>query len=212
MVGKIHTKESSNVMKEFKTTIAQALKTNKGVEIRNLERNLLAFRFLSVNDKEAVIKGCPRNFDRRLIVLNDLMRNQNPNKVDLSRTQLWVPVYEIPLGFCTKEIEETIRNTLGSFIKWDQLEEYRVGKSMRVRILMDITKPLRRGMMMKIGVKEAREIIFKYERLGNVCYMCGCLDPLLKECEDDEDVDIDNLSYEPWLRASPVHQNEAAGV
>ena len=87
-----------------------------------------------------------------------------------------------------------------------------MGKSMRVRILMDITKPLRRGMMMKIGVKEAREIIFKYERLGNVCYMCGCLDHLLKECEDDEDVDINNLSYEPWLRASPVHQNEVAGV
>ena len=63
LVGKIHMKESSNVMKEFKTTIAQALKTKKGVEIRNLERNLLAFRFLSVNDKEAVIKGCPRNFD-----------------------------------------------------------------------------------------------------------------------------------------------------
>lgn len=83
LVGKIHTKESSNVMKEFKTTIAQALKKKKGVEIRNLERNLLAFRFLSVNDKEAVIKGCPRNFDRRLIVLNDLMHNRNPNKVDL---------------------------------------------------------------------------------------------------------------------------------
>lgn len=87
-----------------------------------------------------------------------------------------------------------------------------MGKSMRVRILMDITKPLRRGVMMKIGVKEAREIIFKYERLGNICYMCGFLDHLLKECEDDEDVDIDNLLYEPWLRASPVHQNEAAGV
>ncbi|KAG5042573.1 hypothetical protein JHK87_006488 [Glycine soja] len=54
---------------------------------------------------------------------------------------------------------------------------------MRVRVSMDVGKPLKRGMFIKMGKGIQRKIFFKYKRLGNFCYTCGGLDHVLKECE-----------------------------
>lgn len=42
---------------------------------------------------------------------------------------------------------------------------------MRVRVNLDITKPLHRGKKVNIGAKSPRWIHFSYERLPNFCYI-----------------------------------------
>ncbi|KAJ1397132.1 Zinc finger, CCHC-type [Sesbania bispinosa] len=94
-------------------------------------------------------------------------------------------------------------------------DDHKLGHSIRVRVIMDIIKPLRRGMMIKKGDREAIKIFFKYDRLGNICYCCGELDHTMKDCEEKRDVDsdeeIDNLPYGPWLRESMNRSNGVVG-
>jgi len=68
-------------------------------------------------------------------------------------------------------------------MEWDKGDKSRFGKVMRVRVSMDVGKPLKRGMFIKMGKGIQRKIFFKYKRLGNFCYTCGGLDHVLKECE-----------------------------
>lgn len=51
----------------------------------------------------------------------------------------------------------------------------------RVRVLLDINKPLRRYQMVKIN-DDSIEILFKYERLPYFCFWCGRISHAEKEC------------------------------
>jgi len=53
-------------------------------------------------------------------------------------------------------------------------------------VLIDITKSLKMGLMLRVGEKDATKIFSKYEKLGNICFLCGCLDHLMKECDKRE--------------------------
>lgn len=53
----------------------------------------------------------------------------------------------------------------------------------RVRVNVDITKPLRRGRIVSLGENKEQRVFFKYERLPNICYWCGCLTHSDRNCE-----------------------------
>lgn len=76
---------------------------------------------------------------------------------------------------------------------------------------MDICKPLRRGLWLKLGVNETRRLGVKYERLNNFCYACGMMDHLLKECEEPwvevDEGDTKNFPFSPDLRALLLKPN-----
>ena len=61
-------------------------------------------------------------------------------------------------------------------------EDYEGGNFMRVRVKVDVTKPLSRGR--KIGLRNGEEswASFKYKHLPNLCYWCGQLTHHDKGC------------------------------
>lgn len=75
-------------------------------------------------------------------------------------------------------------------------------KFIRVRVMVDILKPLRRGILMKI---EGRRmwVKIKYESLANFCYCYGKLGHVELDCEDVEAKETQG-EYGDWLRASPL--------
>lgn len=55
------------------------------------------------------------------------------------------------------------------------------GNSLRVKVQMGFTKSIARGR--KITIKgHLHWIIVKYEKLGRVCFLCGCVIHLSKQC------------------------------
>lgn len=48
---------------------------------------------------------------------------------------------------------------------------------------MDISLPLCRGCLISLEYWEQVWIMFKYERLPNICYWYGCLDHDNKDCD-----------------------------
>ncbi|KAK4394218.1 hypothetical protein Sango_1892600 [Sesamum angolense] len=80
------------------------------------------------------------------------------------------------------------------------------GSSVRIRVAIDITKPLKRALKIHTVLGDELMISFTYERLLNFCYLCGCLGHLLRQCERQLQEDFkdqgDNPPYGSWLRAA----------
>lgn len=76
-----------------------------------------------------------------------------------------------------------------------------------MRVSVDLTKPLRRGTILKGEDGSVYRVFCKFERLLDFCYSCGKPGHLLKDCnekENDEGWDGSNLKYGPCMRASPM--------
>ena len=57
------------------------------------------------------------------------------------------------------------------------------GSFMRVRVTLDVYQPLCRGRVIKLEEGGKTWVNFKYERLPNICYWCGCFDHSDKDCD-----------------------------
>lgn len=82
--------------------------------------------------------------------------------------------------------------------------------------MIDVRKPLKRSIRIQTEKNRSRRIFLGYERLGNLCFVCGCLNNTLRGCDkrdvDAKDEDVDNFPYGVWLKASPMEMNVVVGV
>lgn len=78
------------------------------------------------------------------MVLNEIKAGQTPKEVDLSNSPFWVKVYDVPIGFRTKAIARRIGGASGNYLTWDSNEVNRLWCFLKIRIAIDISKPLKR--------------------------------------------------------------------
>ncbi|PON86373.1 Zinc finger, CCHC-type [Trema orientale] len=81
---------------------------------------------------------------------------------------------------------------------------------MRVRVKIDVTKPLMRGLQV-FAPRVMREVslAFQYEYLPEFCFRCGAIGHKINECLVETDSDDENggeLRYGSWLRAFDLKQ------
>ncbi|KAK3204432.1 hypothetical protein Dsin_018478 [Dipteronia sinensis] len=80
-----------------------------------------------------------------------------------------------------------------------------LGRFIRVRVLVDVNNPLKRGLRVAFGKgEEVYNVIVCYERLPNFCYYYGLIGHLIRDCLVNNKRLIDNaeLRFGSWLRAS----------
>ena len=83
-------------------------------------------------------------------------------------------------------------------------DELCLGTFIRVRVIIDISKPLKRILNVRLGTgKELVTILLKYEHLPELCFHCGLLGHPLKECPERGALqgDILKLKYGAWIKA-----------
>ena len=57
--------------------------------------------------------------------------------------------------------------------------------TLRIKIKIDIHKPLTRGVFIKLNLKQDPQWFYiQYEQLPNFCYICGRLGHVIDDCED----------------------------
>ncbi|KAL0458851.1 UNVERIFIED_CONTAM: hypothetical protein Slati_0512300 [Sesamum latifolium] len=77
---------------------------------------------------------------------------------------------------------------------------------MRMRVSIDVTKPLKRVFKLRTTLGDELLLSFTYEKLPNFCYLCGCLGHLSRFCElrfADDFIDSGEATpFSLWLRAT----------
>lgn len=83
----------------------------------------------------------------------------------------------------------------------------------RIRVAIDVTKPIRRKMKLKKPGGEVFWVEFKYERLPTFCFVCGILGHGEKFCpkQFEEGEEAPNKLFGAWLRAAGRRQQNGIG-
>ena len=94
----------------------------------------------------------------------------------------WVQVHEIPIRFMSKETAESICDIIGGVTRSVKAFVDEGGNFVCVRVVVDIAQQLCRGRLVSLESGEESWLLFKYERLPNLCYWCGFLNHNDKNC------------------------------
>ncbi|KAG8376362.1 hypothetical protein BUALT_Bualt09G0055200 [Buddleja alternifolia] len=207
VVGRLLTNRRYN-FGAIKETFLDAFNPVRGMEIKQIENNRLLFIFNHEVDRDRVFTKGPWNFRKELLVLKILGETDDPVTTNLDWNDMYVQVKGLPVGKGTDKLAEFIGNNIGIF-KEGELEgpEQNWGILMRIRVSLNITKPLPRFMPLCSPEGEEIRVTFSYEKLANFCYFCGMLDHLSDYCglryKEDFVNPGKNTPFGPELRAPP---------
>ncbi|XP_021741925.1 uncharacterized protein LOC110708126 [Chenopodium quinoa] len=175
-----------------------------GVDISNIGKNRFLFQFYHWRDKQRVLDEQPWHFDRHALILGETTDSVKPSDIELFHLPMWIRVYNLPFkGRLNLANIENIGNKIGMFVKLDAAAKVGIDKSIRIRVLVDVRKPLFKQARLKLrgGIEEAFEV--KYEKPPLFCFFCGMMGHGVKDCEKHKDLDEPVLPYGSWLKASP---------
>ena len=94
-------------------------RTNKLVQISEIEEDLFLVEFGDPKDKKKVLEMCPWSFEKNLVLLQQFSRDLVPKKIDLKWSPFWVQVSNLPLKSRTKETGMVIGSKLGKVLDVD---------------------------------------------------------------------------------------------
>ncbi|XP_058732735.1 uncharacterized protein LOC131604305 [Vicia villosa] len=188
-----------------------AWKLKNPVEVQELNKNLFLFRFSTRREMENILKNGPWSFDRNLLVLSRITGEEQPSELNMHYGTFWIRVYELPLLLRSEAMARKLGGILGEFEELDTKEVHRNGCFLRIKVNIDLRKPLKRGTVVRFKEKNLR-VHFKYERLPTFCFICGKVGHQIKDCEEVgdlseegfEDIEEQDLAFGAWLRASPL--------
>jgi hypothetical protein len=172
MVGKLLTERF--VDKDvLKTPMIRAWKPTGSVSFKQLGPNLFLIDFQNWWDKDRILKGRPWTFDRDLFSLVDFNGLTPIEDLDFGNTAFWVRMYRLPLACMGREVGMQVGSTVGEVEDIDVLDDgVACGEFLRVKIRIDLSKPLARGRIIKLQGKEIW-VAFQYEKLPRFCFNCG---------------------------------------
>ena len=110
-----------------------------------------------------------------------------------------------------------VGNTIGTTIRVADPEDDGEGSEfLRVRVAMNITKPLPRYCKLRSEGKHIGWALLKFERLPNFCYWCGRVDHVEKDCEtwlkNREKYGKEDQQFGDWMRAEQYKSSRKSVV
>ncbi|ONI21966.1 hypothetical protein PRUPE_2G099000 [Prunus persica] len=136
------------------------------VNIKELLGNHFLFTFGRTEDKEKEPDGTVA-----------------PSKTNLKFVDFWVQIRNVPLLKMTEKLARSIRDRIGKCIDTSRSEGGElVGGFMRIRVQIDTTKPLWRGLRITFPRGSTDLVAFVYEKLPKLCFGCGKIGHIFQDC------------------------------
>lgn len=202
LVGRILTEKALN-FDAVKRTLLHIWSLKNGVVICAIGANLFLFQFFHWKDREKILLGRPWCFENKLIVLQEMDKDYIPADMVLNFSPFWIRLYDVPFGYRSEERVCAIAKSVGPVLEVED-DFFALNQFCRVRVMVDVTKPLRRFQMIKLRGESLVKVIIKYERLPFFCFLCGLMSHTEKDCTSVSDEDREaGYGWDMDLRASP---------
>ncbi|KAK4842759.1 hypothetical protein QYF36_027263 [Acer negundo] len=204
--------------KTFMSQIGIKWRVKEEVVIENVTGNIFLFTFKNAHDKRHVLADGPWIFGKALIVLEEPQGTGDISCMKFSRVEFWVQIHNVPLLCMNKEIGMFLGRMIGEVIDIDVGPSgYCMGKFLRLRIVIEIDKPLLRCLRVDLlGNGMVTMLLLRYERLPDYCFRCCCLGHTIMQCLEhtikdcpkkvgDTGGEAANRLLSAWIRAtSPI--------
>lgn len=160
------------------------------------------FRFQCKRDFDYVDVNGPWHFNKHMLVLRSLERDDSITISSLCETSFWIRMYNVPMHQRTVPVVSLLGAKVGVV---QQVEEEQLwNRCIRIRVKLRVDKPLQRGLFLNDSAGRRTWVYFRYERLPEFCYWCGYIGHSEKDCSGwDGEGEVVQWPYDPLLRASP---------
>ncbi|KAM0834300.1 hypothetical protein ACQ4PT_063687 [Festuca glaucescens] len=183
-------------------TIKSALKpawgNPKGLVFRSARDNIFIAEFATKEDNERVEAGAPWTVGKHAVLINNFVGRQNPTEVCFDKLIVWAKILNPRFELMNKRWGEELGAKLGKVESVETDSQGRTwGNALRVRVTIDITKPLLRWVTTyskKYKEYDTMEVV--YERLPHYCFSCGVLGHSSMECPTPAERDAEGKL--PW--------------
>jgi hypothetical protein len=115
----------------------------KGVGCRDLGENHFLFTFFQHAGKRRAFEDGPWMFGKDLVVMIDYNETMLVDEIEFAHIPIWMRATKMPLGMMNKAVGEAIGEEIGEFME--------MGRFLRIKIRLDICKPLMRGVILNVG-------------------------------------------------------------
>jgi hypothetical protein len=135
--------------------------------------------------------------------------------MEFSKVLFWVRMFHLPLACMNETMGVKIGSSVGEVEEVEtDVDGIGWGEYLRVRIKLDIMKPLARGRVLKLN-GESSWIEFQYERLPTFCFRCGVIQHEAGGCSAKyrafSPTESSQAQFGTWLRASPAYKRHGNG-
>jgi hypothetical protein len=107
------------------------------------------------------------------------------DSIDLNFITVWIQIHKLPIGYRNKGlVKNLVEKKVGKFVSVE-LKVQGVGNFVRVRVRLDVRKPLARVVTIsRDGQREFYAV--KYEKIPKFCGVCGLFGHIHTECGTGE--------------------------
>uniref|UniRef100_A0ACD5YIE3 Uncharacterized protein n=1 Tax=Avena sativa TaxID=4498 RepID=A0ACD5YIE3_AVESA len=169
-----------------------------GMEFRSVGDNTFIVEFASKADKDRIKAGAPWTVGKHAVLINNFDARQRPSDVCFDKLTVWARIKNPRFELMNRSWGEELGARLGKVESVETDSQGRAwGDYLRVRVTVDITKPLLRCVTVyskKYKELDTYEVV--YERLPHYCFSCGLLGHSSMECPTPAERDAEGKL--PW--------------
>jgi hypothetical protein len=151
-------------------------------------------------DKQRALEGSPWVVGCYAVILQEYDETLKPSDVSFSSMTMSVHILDLPFGWMNAKQGASVASLIGEVKKVESDSKGKVsGPFLRARVVIDISKPLRRGIMIKKDKSSSPPEWFdiQYENLPFFYFSCGLIGHFESACPSPEAKDAaGKLPYE----------------
>lgn len=187
----------------------------KGMFVKELDINRYLFQFFHEVDIQRVMEGSPWTFNKTPLLIERLQEGVNPRTLALNTMKIWVQVYDLKVGYMSEKVLKAAGDYIGKFVSSCPKNFTGIWRDyLRVRVLINMDKPLKRRMKISRSKEQWYWANFKYERVPTFCFICGVIGHSEKFCHKlfDEPLETIAKPYGLFMKAPERRNNRQIGA
>lgn len=138
-----------------------------------VQKNIYIITLATKSDEYKVMEDWPWTFDNSIFVLKRLDGLSQPTSILFDTKAIWIQLHKMPIRFMNHFYGNLLGSSLGTVLEIDaEMDDKVWGNFLRVRIEIQLSKPLTRGRSLVVKGEKIWTLI-QYEKLPRFCFFCG---------------------------------------